>query len=281
MSKSVLLLGGSGFFGSALARSLRADTRFSVTVAGSSDAKQEEGYVRLDLLNDDLSRIAEFDIVVNLTGQNVQPFSVCHALNVEGMRNIINVIRSEQFFVQISTLGVYGTADSVNEQSPPHPETPYAKAKSEAEGLLRQVRSDDSYLLVRLCNLYGPNQNKGLPWYVNGCIRRNADIVIEDNDGTLGRFFLHADDAASMVHALIAEEVCGTVNVAGDERLSVRDIVALAERVTGRDLPARYGTSVPAGNIGSLDLSVLHAAISVRPKHTYEDFLRESLHDAI
>lgn len=280
MSKSVLLLGGSGFLGSALRRSLQADEQFSVFSAGVRPSSDNASLV-IDLLeSEDVEKIRDFDIVVNLTGQITAPFSQCHSLNTVGIQHILDVLHAEQFMVQISTTQVYGTTRFADESSPLHPETPYASAKTTAESLLQAGLPAERLLIVRLTNLYGPGQTKGLLWYLTDCIKSGKIINIPDNNGDMVRHFLHVEDAARLLHALIAARVSGIVNIPGSQRSSIRELIALCERILGRKLPATYASAPPTGNIDEVSSKKLQELVLVDWKHSVEEHLQEQMASA-
>lgn len=279
MNKSVLLLGGTGLLGQALKRAFdEGSSDFHVTVSGTRDLG-ERPYLQMDLLKkEDLAKLKEFDVIVNLTGQMTNPMDVCLDLNAKGMDHLLETIEDgAQTLVHISTSLVYGTTEKAEETSPLHPETQYASAKADAESRIGTRLPEDRTLILRLCNLYGPRQAKGLPWFVLDCIKNGKEIVIADNNGELRRTFLHTEDAARMIHDLIVADAHGIVNVAGPENYSIREIVAICERVTGKRIAARYGEAMPSGNIGSIDTSRLERLIPLRPTHTLEEYLRENL----
>jgi len=277
MSKAILLIGGTGFLGSALRHVFAQDPDFSVSFSSTAGDAAGPSHLAMDLLDPStLGSVRDFDVIVNLTGQVTEPMERCFALNSTGVCNLIQALRGgDQKVVHISTTQVYGTAERADETSPIHPESPYAASKAEAEGLLLKNIPSASLLIVRLCNLYGPGQNKGLPWYLLHCIRNNEEITISDNDGSLSRHFLHVEDAAQFVKELVACSMTGIVNVSGPEQHSIRALVALCEKVLGRSLSASYGHSAPKGNINSLSTQKLQAILTPQFRHTLEQYFRE------
>lgn len=276
MSKSVLLIGGTGFLGSALRRAFAQDPDYAVSYSGTSaDAR----HLVADLLDPaTLGAVRDFDIIVNLTGQVTEPMDRCIALNTTGVRNLIHALRgSGQLVVQLSTTQVYGTTQQADETSPLRPESPYAVAKAAAEVLLWNCLPHKEALIIRLCNLYGPGQAKGLPWYLLDRMRNHEEIAIADNNGELKRHFLHVEDAAQLIYGLIVHQATGTINVAGPEQYSIRELVSLCEKVLGRSLPASYGTHPPKGNIDALGTAKLRAILPPQCTHTLERYFREQL----
>ena len=279
MSKSILLIGGSGFLGSALRRVFREDDRYEVFFSSTHDDVSDPHHRTIDIFRpDDLRQVLDFDIIVNLTGQFVQPLSRCFALNTSGMWNLIEAIRDgSQTLIQISTTLVYGTVEKATEDLPLDPEFPYAAGKAAAEFLLKKSLPERRYLVARLSNLYGAGQTKGLLWYLVDRIRSKRDIVITDNDGFLRRHFLHVDDAAQLLHDVIARCATGTVNVPGPEAYTIRELVALSERILGRPLFATYATTPPRGNIDVISAEKLQSLVPVHYHHSVEEYLRENL----
>lgn len=116
-----------------------------------------------------------------------------------------------------------------------------------------------------------------MPWYLLSRIRSNQDIVIADNNGELRRHFLHVDDAAELLHNLIVREATGIVNVSGPEHYSIRELVALCEKILGRSLPVSYGVDPPKSNIDVLGTAKLHRILTPQVRHTLEQYFREQL----
>lgn len=279
MSKRILLIGGTGFLGTALRDALSSEHGIDVTVAGTTGDPTDPKHIALDLLRPvDPQLLAGFDVIVNLTGQVSDPMTLCERLNTEGIAHMLAALQGgAQRVVQISTTLVYGSADAVTETSVVHPDTPYAVLKAKAESLLQAALPPERLLIARLCNLYGPGQQKGLLWFLAERVRARESVSITDNDGGLCRFFLHKDDAARMLAGLIVGEAQGVVNVVGDERFSIRELVTLCGRIVGHDIPVTYGSALAPGNIGSISHALLDHLAPVRTEWTMESYLRKTL----
>lgn len=279
MSKSVLLLGGSGFLGSAMQKTFAEDPQYDVSFSSTRGDPSDPRHVKLDLLKEsDAKKASEFDVIVNLTGQVSGGTSKCLDLNITGMQNLLDAVQEgRQTVVQISSVQVYGPARTVTETSPLRPDLSYGEAKMKAELLLHQRLSEERFLIARLCNLYGPGQEKGLLWYLIDCIKNGRGIEVKDNNGELFRHFLHVEDAARILHDLIACDARGVVNVAGPEAYTIKQLVALSERIVGRALPADYKGGEPAGNIHAISTEKLETLVRPQYRHTMEEYLRKQL----
>lgn len=269
MSKKVLLIGGSGLLGKELQQFFSEDRQY--TVHAPSHAEVDV------LVPSTLSCVHQYDIICNATGQISHPISYCEDLNTIGMRNLIAAMHSATTLVQLSTTLVYGTASSVTEETPLHPENPYAQFKMQAEEIVQSSLPLDRYLILRLCNLFGAGQNKGLLWYILSSIHKGNPIQIQDNDGSLRRYFLHCADAACMIRDLVSAHARGVYNCCGTSSYSIRDIVALCETLLRRPLEAAYAKEAPIGNIDVISTKKLQSLISPQYTSTIEQYLTEQL----
>lgn len=269
MSERVLIIGGSGFLGTALRTALGTDSRFSVTYTRSSGS-QDSGHVILDILQGSvMERIQGFDVVINLTGQVSEPMSTCIKLNTIGISHLLSALNDRQRFIQISTTLVYGTGSAPHIQ----PESLYAAAKASADHALLACLPPDRLSIVRLSNLYGRGQNKGLPWFVLDHIKRNVPIVIADNDGHLRRSFLHVEDAANIVTDILRSHQTGIIDVPGPESLSIREFISLCEKIHGRKVPVQYADT-PSPQFSEVCATLPNTSII---RHSVAEYLRERL----
>jgi len=270
MSKSVLLLGGSGLLGTAVGDCLKNGDRFSVFAPSHAE---------FDILNSEHTvGISKFDIVCNFTGQVSSSMADCQQCNTVGMQNIVDAITgTDTLLVQISTVSVYGEAKNITEQSPLQPQTKYGEYKLVAESIVQSSLPVEQYTIARLCNLYGSGQNKGLLWYILDCIQQKKDITITDNDGSLQRHFLHKADAATIITSLLVNNVHGVINITGPEMYSIKDIISLCEKILGRPIPVSYADAAPIGNINSFDDILLQKSVSPQYNHTLEQYLSAEL----
>ncbi len=278
MSKSILLVGGAGFLGTALAAQLRRQTKRRVVTASRTKSLSRDS-LQLDLLKDDVAaRTAQFTTIVNLTGQMTEPISPCLELNSLGIQNLIDSCQANhQRLIQISTTLVYGSARAVSETSPLAPQSAYATAKTVAELLIRHQLPPRQFLTVRLSNLYGPGQTKGMIWYLINCLTHQRPIIITDNDGTLARHYLDVRDAAHILTDLITRWVGGVVNVAGPDRYSIRQLVDECETLLDKRLSAHYAQITPPSNIDIIKTTRLKQLVPVRWSYSVRKFLTEAL----
>ncbi len=279
MSKSVLIIGGTGFFGSALREVLNADDNFDVSITSTEGGSSDSSHLALDLLDPTSAKqILGYDIVINLSGQMSQPENIGLELNTTGVSNALCALKdSDTLFVQMSSAMVYGPMQIAKEDSPLSPQSPYASAKAQAEKLIQQAIPKERYLILRLCNLFGPNQTKGLLWFVLQSTTQENGIEVHDNNGELRRHFLHITDAACILRDLLKANASGILNVAGEQSLSIKELVTLCEEITGESIPAKYGESSPSDTIENIDISMLKGLTDIKFKHSVKEYLSEEL----
>ena len=181
----------------------------------------------------DLNSLLDCDYVVNFAAESHVGNSIINSdefinTNVVGTKNLLDLVRfkpkncgKQPIFLHISTDEVYGDIleGHHTEDDLLHPSNPYSAAKAAADMLvLAWSRTYDlQYLIVRPTNNYGIRQypEKLIPLSVKNLLRGRK--ISLHNNGTPVRNWLHADDTAEAVLALIDNEVVNEIyNVSGD-----------------------------------------------------------------
>jgi nucleoside-diphosphate-sugar epimerase len=114
---------------------------------------------------------------------------------IGGLRNLLEVTSPEAHICYISTTGVYHQRDGswVDEDSPTRPSREGGLIHLQAEQLLRELRPNSPWTILRLAGIYGP-----------GRVPRVADVmagrpIASPQDGFLN--LIHVEDAAEAVMA--------------------------------------------------------------------------------
>ncbi|MDD5298396.1 MAG: NAD-dependent epimerase/dehydratase family protein [Rhodocyclaceae bacterium] len=230
MSGRVLLLGGAGFIGSALAPRLAAEG-WEVIVAGRGADLE--------------SRLAGCAAVVHLACSTTPGSSRLHPLmereNLELSLHLLEALRSrpETQLVFLSSGGaIYGnpTQLPVAEDAPLSPLSWHAAGKAAMEALLAAYRSGPVTVL-RVANAYGPSQPEkpgfGFIRTVLDCARSGRPLEIW-GDGKAVRDFIYIDDVTAAIGAALSHpERPGTYNIGSGRSHSLNEVVVLAQAVTG------------------------------------------------
>jgi len=266
----VLVTGGAGFISSNLCRHLLRATDHEVvimdalTYAGNTaNIADLLGHDRLAFVEGDIRDaahveeiVAGVDVIVNAAAESHVEKSILDGAsefvttNVEGTQVLLDACRRHpvERFVLVSSSEVYGTAerDPMDEEHPLNPRSPYAATKAGGDRLAFSYRMTYGLpvVIVRPFNNYGPRQHpeKVVPRFVTQALA--GEPLTIHGDGRASRDWLHVDDTASAIEALIdapLESVAGeVVNVATGVDISVNEIARLVLAAVGDPL----GTTV-------------------------------------
>lgn len=198
----VVVLGGTGFLGSAVASRLDAD------VAGRDGGDASANI----LLREELGVLKQYDVVVNCVGLSPlsEPTVPYKAVHHYGPKNIVSVL-DDQHLVHISAVGA--ARDS--------PIT-YLRTKGAGEEAVREAY--DSYTILRPDVLYDPDSEAWRERLVRPFSYGVAPYVAKAVRP------VHRGDVAEAVAHVVDGGVTGTYDVYGDEEISV---AGLARRVGG------------------------------------------------
>jgi UDP-glucose 4-epimerase len=292
----VLVTGGAGFIGSHLVRRLLRDG-YSVRVLDNLTtgfrSNLDEVAGRIDFIEGDIrdlevcweaSKGVEF--VFHVAALPSVPRSMAdpmgtHNTNVNGTLNLLEAARRHgvRRFVYSSSSSAYGDTPELPkvESMEPLPRSPYAAAKLAGElytlayaraGLIEGVA-------LRYFNVFGPRQDPNGPYaavipLIYRAVLTDTPVTIF-GDGRQTRDFTYVDNVvdANLLGALgDAQRVSGhVVNIGTGSRISLLDLIALAEDVTGRRVTVRHMPE-RAGDVrdSQADLDRARAVLGYEPK---------------
>jgi nucleoside-diphosphate-sugar epimerase len=285
--------GAAGFIGSHLAEALVAAGHDVVGIDAFTDSYdrelKEENARGLDVLRVDLAEdaidLAGFDGVFHLAGQpGVRSFGDVFPLYV---RN--NVLASQRLFeaaaaagvrvVFASSSSVYGAAERfpTPEDTAPEPISPYAITKLAAEHLARAYQRSFGLDLVvlRYFNAFGPRQRPDMAFTQMCFALAEGRPFHLFGDGSQTRGWTYVADvvAATM---LAMDGGSGLYNVGGGVEASMRESIAMLERIAGRELELREEPPVPGDQRRTrADTTRLREDLGWEPLVTLESGLSE------
>jgi nucleoside-diphosphate-sugar epimerase len=269
VSERVLVAGCSGFIGSALVSRLARD--------GSSPAGVSRS-TGIDLTCWDRVRTSTgFDVVVNAAGRASVPESYrdplgFHRDNFLSTLHLLELARlSGARFVHAGSY-VYGTPRylPIDESHPIAAHSPYTASKILAERLCADYHRDFGVpvTVLRIFNVYGPGQRQGflVPTILEGI--RSGTVELADT--TPRRDFVHLDDVVDALARAIAwqHEGCEVINIGSGRSTSVAELVGIAVRASGRDVPVRVRNAPRPTEIPDAVADVRKAAVTLgwRPR---------------
>lgn len=285
----VLITGGAGFIGSAIARRLLADGHavriFDNLETGSlanvpAEAEFVAGDVRAPLAVARAARgcdaIAHQAAMVSVVLSVDQP-SRCYDVNVVGTRNVLEAARQAgcQRVVLASSAAVYGNAPGLpkREVLPPRPESPYAESKwlNEVDARYYGGYMGVETVCLRYFNVFGPRQRPDSPY--SGVISIAARQLLAGatftvfGTGAQTRDFIFVDDVARAVTAAISRPglTHEVLNVGRGERVSLLELLRLLGEAVGCKPRVRFAEARPGDVLHSLaDVSRLGRLLGVR-----------------
>jgi dTDP-glucose 4,6-dehydratase len=299
---TVLVTGGLGFIGSAVIRRLIAETdhrilnldkvSYASTTASVEGAEASDRYrfLRCDLV--DAAELGALvlaerpDAIVHLAAETHVDRSIDGPRafldsNVVGTFNLLEAARSLgslRRFVHVSTDEVFGSLGvddpKFDEDTPYDPRSPYSATKAASDHLVRAW--GETYGLpisVTNCsNNYGPYQfpEKLIPLMIIKARRGEALPVY--GQGTNVRDWLHVDDHAAALHAVMERGVNGrTYAIGGDSEMANLDVVRMICELVGDAGDAGDDITVDgvssAGGPGGDELTSRIEFVADRPGH--------------
>jgi len=252
----MLVTGGTGFIGSRLALAARA-LGHTVVVAGqlNSDAERARAAelarsgVAIEqgpLQDADYARrvVQGCEKVIHLAAAQHEanvPDDYFFDVNVNGTRTLIEACKTAgvQRFVYGSTIGIYGesSGEALDESTTPRPVNVYGRSKLSAEALVNSYREALPISIVRISETYGPGDFRLLKLF--RAVNRGRFLII--GSGLNRRQPIHVSDLArGLLLAAQSDAAIGeTFVMAGEERLTTRDMVREVAVALGRAPPRR------------------------------------------
>lgn len=312
--RTFLVTGGAGFIGANLVRHLAQkypEDRIVVldllTYAGSIDYLPQEmlqadnprlrfwyGNVCNAALVDTL--VSEADVVLHLAAETHVTRSIFDGLSffqtdVLGTQTIANAVVKARpkvkRFIHVSSSEVYGTSvgDSMDEQHPLNPMSPYASAKCGADRLVYSYWATYGIpaVILRPFNNFGPLQHleKVIPRFITSVIL-NEKLTVHGK-GEAARDFLHVHDTCRAIDLILAapdQLVHGeTFNVASGEHRSITAIANdVVEQMNGRKDQIQFIEDRPGQVVlHKGDWSKINRVLSWKPTLSWRDGLKDTI----
>jgi UDP-glucose 4-epimerase len=272
----ILVTGGAGFVGSHCVRAL-VGLGYEVVVLdnlsqGRRDAVLSQHFVEGDLLDEEALKRTfaayPIDVVLHFAGlicvgESMSEPERYYAHNVGGTINLLREMgaRGVKRLIFSSSAAVYGEPESVPipEQHPRRPTSVYGRTKWIAEQIMEDCAQGSGLrcIALRYFNAAGASLDGRLgethcpethliPLVLAAALDpRRAIRVFGDDydtpDGTCVRDYVHVVDLAAAhvaaVRALERGQPVGAYNLGSMRGFSVREVIDVCQRVTGRPIP--------------------------------------------
>jgi UDP-glucose 4-epimerase len=278
MQKCILITGGFGFLGRAVALKFKQLSYRVVGIGRGRWAPQDALAHGFDLWLDAGVSLAslmtlndDFELVVHCAGNGSVGYSLANPLQdfyktVQGTAELLEYLRlsnSKALLVYPSSAGVYGTKEDapIRENDELRPISPYGYHKKIAEEMLELY--SQSYgirvAIIRFFSIYGPGLTKQLLW--DACEKllfANKEPAVFWGTGEETRDWISSEDAAELIYFVSKAKAGFTViNGASGIRVTVRVIIDMLQVALGTCKRIEFNNVVREG-----DPRFYHADIS-------------------
>lgn len=309
--RKILITGGAGFIGSALAIKLIEDKENYIVIADNLSTGTYEKlpdlprssweYIKCDVnIHNDIAAVMfafKFDYVfhyaavVGVQRTLSDPFAVLN--DIEGIKNILDLSKNtgvKRIFFSSSS-EIYGEAIDFpqNEYTTPlNSRLPYAIVKNVGEAYLDSYKKEYGmdYTIFRLFNTYGSKQTDD--FVITKFIRkatRNEDITIY-GDGMQSRTFCYIDDnIEATVNAFCQDKIINdVVNLGGDLEYTILEVANIIIRLTNSKSKIIHLPALEEGDMKRRcpDISKMRKLLGRNPVHLEEGLmlmLKAGLHN--
>ena len=247
---NVLIIGGNGFIGSNLGRSL-ADrgwkvTSFDIAEPLMPDSRVE--YIKGDFFDDNvLSDVIKGKDIIYHALSTVNPGNSNQKYMMGYGRDFIQTVRlfdmlkeKDTKLIFLSSGGtVYGVQEKqpINEDAPTRPINHYGNVKLCIENALRvfDIQAKSKMMIARISNPYGPGQdhNKGVG-FIDAVIRKTlaGEPVEVWGDGEIVRDYIYIDDVCTLLGNLAEYEGDETIfNISSSVGTSQNRILEIVKSI--------------------------------------------------
>lgn len=276
----ILVVGGGGYIGSHMVL-LLAERGYRITVLDNFSTGYRDAVLAGDIIHGDLANVTgldvlfatgRFDAVMHFAswiqvGESVREPAKYYRNNVACTLNLLDVMLRHDVprLVFSSTAAVYGEPQylPIDEAHPQQPLNPYGRSKWMVEQMLSDYASAYGLRSVslRYFNAAGadPQGRLGerhepethlIPLVLQAAAGRSERLTVygedyDTPDGSCIRDYIHISDLCE-AHVAALQYLAdggptGAFNLGNGEGFSVKEVIAAAERVTGRRVPVKYG----------------------------------------
>ncbi len=272
----ILVTGGAGNVGGALARKLVENDNYFVVIADNlstgsreklpSDEFKNWSFVFCDVNKyEDISEIMlsyKFDFVFHYAAvvgvKRTQENPIMVLDDIDGIKNVLKLSKNTSvkraFFSSSSE--VYGEPVELpqhEETTPLNSRVPYAVVKNVGESFFRSFKKQYGldFTIFRFFNTYGPNQSKDF------VVARFLDLALKNEpitiygDGSQTRTFCYVDDNVDACVKIFEEqlEMNDVINIGGADEITILELAQLVIRLTNSKSEIVFLPPLPEGDM--------------------------------
>lgn len=279
----ILVTGAAGFVGQQLLERLGDELELYPVVRHAPNDSRE--WIVQDLSQPiDRSRLPNrIDAVIHLAqSPRYREFPEgaedVYAVNVHSTFELLEYARGAgaQSFVLASSGGVYGYSyEKLVETAPTFPLNFYITSKYAAESLVANYQPFFHTIVLRFFFVYGPGQERMLVPTLIDKVRKGDQISIAGRPGQRINP-IHVSDALDVFPPALELTRSDVFNVAGEEIVSIRELVTVIEEATGEPAHVRHIDPEHEGDLIG-DNTRMKEVLGVQPSTSLSDGIRSML----
>jgi len=288
IQKNILVTGGSGFLGRAVAQKFKKLGYRVIGIGHGGWSFKQASYFGYDVWLDAgvsiqslMSLDDKFDLVVHCAGSSSVGYSLTNphqdfSLNVLATAELLEFLRiteSKAKLIYPSSAAVYGVCQDVpiNESHILNPITPYGYHKKIIEEMLYMHCKlyGTNVAIIRFFSIYGPYLKKQLLWDASTKFLVDNKEAVFWGSGEETRDWIYIDDAVELILNLSNNSKSFLlINGASGERITVKFVLETLRDAFGVDIEVKFNGIVRSG-----DPKFYHADISklrelgIKPKN--------------
>lgn len=290
---NVIILGGAGFIGKHLAKSLlnrgffvtifdnfSNSTKNSTTSLVNSGARIIEGDITN--LQSIINATKKQDYVIHLAAKisvedSIKNPSETFHINVEGTKNVLKACKENHItkLIVASSAAVYGESmkdTKLSEESKTSPISPYGQSKAIMEQEIKKfaAKHEIKCVILRFFNVYGVGQSNEYAGVITKFIKNIADDKPLEIFGTgmQTRDFVAVQDVVEAIHNAMINGQSKIYNIASGKAITVKELAETMISLSNKKLDIKY-LQAKEGDImySEADISLAKKELGYKPKH--------------
>ncbi len=226
----IFITGGTGKLGKHVVELLRKDHEVKVLTRGKTIKGVKT--VKGDIFKFNYKELYEYDWVIHLAGSVNFRDPNMYYTNAEGTKAVIERANEGgvKNFLYISSISVYGKKDfdKVTENTPPNPDTTYARSKYAGELYTKEFEGD--VVILRPSMIFGEGFYDGFK-QVYKLIKKRQMPIIGRGDNVIP--LVSAEDVAGAIKWTVENNLEGIYNISNPKKLTQEQLIHLVANEIG------------------------------------------------